>query len=54
MKAIMKVLTSNSKEIKIGNFNVYIFETLEFTKQDKLFQLTDTKNKLQFPFFAYF
>ena len=51
-KAINKVLASNRKEIKIGNFNVYIFETLEFTKQDKLFQLTDTKNKIQFPFTA--
>ena len=52
MKAINKVLASNRKEIKIGNFNVYIFETLEFAKQDKLFQLTDTKNKIQFPFTA--
>ena len=52
MKVINKVLASNKKEIKIGSFNVYIFETLKFIKQDELFQLTDTKNKIQFPFTA--
>ena len=52
-KAIDKILSSTKREeIKMGSFNIYMPGTLEFKKQDKLQQLTDSKSKIQFPFTA--
>ena len=51
VKIIDKILSSNRKEEKIENFNIYMFENLEFTKKDgKIFQLVDKKSKVSFPF----